>query len=293
MTIMAKIPSQMAKPLSPVRQTWRMFAANRIALGGLAVLLLVALVALFGPQLYQVDPKEIVAAPMTPPFSDGPLLGSDYVGRDILAGILGGARVTLLVGLSAAALTLLIGIAVGALAGYYGGWVDSALMRITELFQVMPPLLFAMVVVMLFKPGVATISIAIGIVSWPHTARLARGEFLKLREMDYVRAERAIGATHARIIWAVILPNAAPPLIVSGALSVGLAILFEAGLSFLGLSDPNSTSWGRMVGDNRPYVLDSWWGVTFPGLAILISVLAINLMGDGLRDALDPKLKRS
>ncbi len=289
---MAKASPEMAKPLSPVRQTWRMFAANRIALVGLAVLAAVVLVALFGPQLYQVDPKEIVAAPMTPPFADGPMLGSDYVGRDILAGVLGGARATLVVGLSAAALTVLIGISVGALAGYYGGWIDSALMRLTELFQVMPPLLFAMVVVMLFKPGVTTISIAIGIVSWPHTARLARGEFLKLREMDYVRAERAIGATHARIIWAVILPNAAPPLIVSGALSVGLAILFEAGLSFLGLSDPNSTSWGRMVGDNRPYVLDSWWGVTFPGLAIFLTVLALSVVGDGLNEAFNPKLRR-
>lgn len=292
MRAMAQSPSAEAKPVSSVRQTWRMFAANRVALGGLAVLAAVLLVALVGPHLYQVDPREIVAAPLTPPFSDGPLLGSDYVGRDILAGILNGARVTLLVGLAAAALTLAIGISVGALAGYYGRWIDGALMRVTELFQVMPPLLFAMVVVMLFKPGVATISIAIGVVSWPHTARLARGEFLKLREMDYVRAERAIGATHARIIWSVILPNAAPPLIVSGALSVGLAILFEAGLSFLGLSDPASMSWGRMVGDNRPYILDSWWGVTFPGLAIFLTVLALSVVGDGLNEAFNPKLRR-
>jgi peptide/nickel transport system permease protein len=133
--------------------------------------------------------------------------------------------------------------------------------------------------------------VAIGIVSWTSTARLTRAEFLRIREMDYVKAERSIGAGNTRLIWKVILPNAAPPLIVVAALSIGSAILFEAGLSFLGLSDPNAMSWGRMIGDNRPYILDNYWGVTFPGIAIFLTVLAISLVGDGLNDAINPKLR--
>jgi peptide/nickel transport system permease protein len=164
-------------------------------------------------------------------------------------------------------------------------------MRVTEFFQVLPNLLFAMVVVMLFGPTLINISVAIGIVSWTSTARLTRAEFLRIREMDYVKAERSIGAGNTRLIWKVILPNAAPPLIVVAALSIGSAILFEAGLSFLGLSDPNAMSWGRMIGDNRPYILDNYWGVTFPGIAIFLTVLAISLVGDGLNDAINPKLR--
>jgi peptide/nickel transport system permease protein len=148
-----------------------------------------------------------------------------------------------------------------------------------------------MVVVLLFGPTLINISVAIGVVSWTSTARLTRAEFLRLRETEFVKAERSIGASNARLIWKVILPNAAPPLIVVAALSIGSAILFEAGLSFLGLSDPNVTSWGRMIGDNRPYILDSSWGVTFPGLCIFLTVLAISLVGDGLNDAFNPKLR--
>ena len=285
-------PAVPATPASPARQAWRMFRRNRAAVAGLAVLVVVVLMAVLGPWLYAVDPTEIVGVPATPPFGAAFPLGTDFLGRDILAGIINGARVTLTVGFSAAALTIFIGVTVGALAGYYGGWVDGLLTRVTEFFQVLPHLLFAMVTVMLFPPTLTTIAIAIGIVSWTNTARLTRGEFMRLRELDYVQAERSIGARNARIIWAVILPNAAPPLIVSAALSVGLAILFECGLSFLGLSDPNLMSWGRMIGDNRPYILDAWWGVTFPGLAIFATVLAISLAGDGLNDAMNPKLRR-
>ena len=195
------------------------------------------------------------------------------------------------IGFSAAVLTVLIGVTVGALAGFFGSWIDNLLMRVTEFFQVLPNLLFAMVVVMLFGPTLINISVAIGIVSWTSTARLTRAEFLRIREMDYVKAERSIGAGNTRLIWKVILPNAAPPLIVVAALSIGSAILFEAGLSFLGLSDPNAMSWGRMIGDNRPYILDNYWGVTFPGIAIFLTVLAISLVGDGLNDAINPKLR--
>jgi len=184
-----------------------------------------------------------------------------------------------------------IGITLGAMAGFYGGRVDAVLMRVAEFFQVLPALLFAMVVVSLFSPNLVTVTLAIGIVSWTSTARLTRAEFMKVRNLEFVRAERAIGAGNARIIWKVILPNAFPPLVVSATLAIGSAILFEAGLSFMGLSDPNLMSWGLMIGSSRQYILTSWWTVTFPGMAIFITVLAVSLIGDGLNDALNPKLR--
>lgn len=276
---------------SPARQAWRMFARNRAAMAGLALLALVGLVTALGPVLYPTHPDRMVWMPFTAPGASDYLLGTDYMGRDLLARLIHGARITLAVGASAAAITVLIGVSVGALAGFYRGWVDTVLMRVTEFFQVLPSLLLAMVVVMLFSATMLNIAIAIGVVSWTPVARLTRAEFLRLREMDYVKAERSIGAGDARLIWSVILPNAAPPLIAAAALSVGTAILFEAGLSFLGLSDPNAISWGRIIGDNRPYILQSWWAVTFPGLAIFVTVLAISLVGDGLNDAMNPKLR--
>ncbi len=280
------------RPVSPAMQTWRMFRHNHAAMLGLAVLGLIIAVSLLGPILYPVAPGEMVWMPLTPPGQSEYILGTDYLGRDLLAGLINGGRVTITIGFAAAFLTVLIGVTIGALAGFFGGWVDNLLMRVTEFFQVLPNLLFAMVVVMLFGPTLLNVAVAIGIVSWTPTARLTRAEFLRIREMEYVKAERAIGAGNARLIWRVILPNAAPPLIVVAALSIGTAILFEAGLSFLGLSDPNSMSWGRMIGDNRPYILDSSWGVTFPGLAIFLTVLAISLVGDGLNDAINPKLRQ-
>ena len=276
----------------PIVEAWRMFMRNGAAVFGLVLLLLIVLMAIFGPTLYPVDPFEIVWSPMAPPGENGLLLGTDQQGRDLVAGIIHGSRATLLVGAAAAAITIVIGVVVGALAGFYRGWVDEVLMRITEFFQVLPPLLLAMVVIMLFSPTLITIAIAIGIVSWTSTARLARAEFLRIRELEYVKAERAIGARNSRIIWQVILPNAAPPLIVSAALSVGVAILFEAGLSFLGLSDPNVMSWGYLIGVNREQILEAWWPVTFPGIAIFITVLAVSLVGDGLNDAFNPKLRQ-
>ncbi|MEZ5741922.1 MAG: ABC transporter permease [Burkholderiaceae bacterium] len=292
MTSPANTPTIAPRAVSPTGQAWRMFIKNRAAVIGLGLLAAMLFMTLLGPYLYPVDPDEMVWMPLTPPGESEYWLGTDFVGRDILAGLINGGRVTLTVGFVAALLTIVIGVSVGAIAGYYGGRIDNGLMRITEFFQVLPHLLLAMVVVMLFSSTMVTIAIAIGVVSWTGTARLTRAEFMRLRELDYVTAERSIGAGNRRIIWSVILPNAAPPLIVSSALSVGTAILFEAGLSFLGLSDPNTMSWGRMIGANRPYILEAWWAVTLPGLAIFITVLAISLIGDGLNDAMNPKLRQ-
>ena len=284
----AALRGQAARPPArPSYEALRVFARNPSALAGVLLLAAILAVTLFGPLLMEADPFEIAGAPMTPPGADA-LLGTDYLGRDVFTGMVYGGRATLLVGVVAAVLSMAIGLTVGALAGYYGGWIDETLMRVTEFFQVLPTLLFAMVLVTLFSPSLATISVAIGVVSWPGTARLARGEFLRLKRREYVLAERVIGAGDARIIWRVILPNALAPLIVSATLAIGMAILFEAGLSFLGLGDPNIMSWGLMIGSNRPYILTAWWAVTLPGAAIFLTVLAVSLIGDGLNDALNP-----
>ncbi|MDR3452468.1 MAG: ABC transporter permease [Rhodoferax sp.] len=276
---------------NPTVEALRMFVRNPSAIVGIVLFLFVLVVSIAGPWFYPADPFEIRAAPLTPPFTADAWLGSDYLGRDVLTTLIYGGRATLLIGAFAALLSVVIGITLGAFSGYYGGKVDAVLMRITEFFQVLPALLFAMVVVTLFSPTLVTVTIAIGIVSWTGTARLTRAEFLKYRGLEFVRAERAIGARNSRIIWKVILPNALPPLIVSAALAIGAAILFAAGLSFLGLGDPNEMSWGLMIGSSRQYVLSCWWAVTFPGAAIFVTVLAISLIGDGLNDALNPKLR--
>ncbi len=277
---------------SPGQEAWYMFRRNIPAMIGLMVLVIIILLTLYGTFFYSGDPFDIVWAPHEPPGVTPEFpLGTDYLGRDLMAGILTGGGPTLAVGASAAAITMVIGLLIGALSGFFGGWVDNLLMRITEFFQVLPALLFAMVLVTLFSPSLLVIAVAIGVVSWPQTARLTRAEFLKIRELEYVTAARAGGTKNWRIMWRIILPNAAPPLIVSATLTVGVAILFEAGLSFLGLGDPNVMSWGLMIGANREYILDAWWPVTIPGIAIFLTVLSVSMVGDGLNDAFNPKLR--
>jgi len=281
-----------ARAQHPAREVVQMFVANRAAVVASAVLFCVVVAAFFGPMLYPTDPFEMVWAPFTPPGVDGFVLGTDYLGRDMLAGLLNGGRVSLTIGLVAALMSVFIGITFGALAGFYRGLVEEVLMRITEFFQVLPTLLFSMVIVALFGASLTVVTLAIGIVSWTAVARITRAEFLRIRELEYVTASRAAGASNPVLIARVILPNALPPIIVQAALMVGSAILFEAGLAFLGLSDPNVVSWGQIIGSNRPYILDAGFTVTIPGLAIFVTVLSISLIGDGLNDALNPKLRR-
>jgi peptide/nickel transport system permease protein len=284
--------SEAVKARHPMAEAFEMFMRNYAAVAALIVLLLIILAAIFGPMLYPTDPFEMVWAPFSPPGAEGFLLGTDYLGRDMLAGLLNGARVSLAIGLAAAFMSVFIGITIGALAGFYRGWVEEVLMRITEFFQVLPTLLFSMVIVALFGASLPIVTFAIGIVSWTAVARITRAEFLRIRELEYVTASRSTGASNAKLIFSVILPNALPPIIVQAALMVGSAILFEAGLSFLGLSDPNVVSWGQIIGSNRQYILDASFTVTIPGLAIFITVLAISLVGDGLNDALNPRLRQ-
>jgi peptide/nickel transport system permease protein len=280
------------KARHPATEIWLMFIANRAAVAAMFVLIAIILAAIFGPMIYKTDPFELVWAPFSPPGTDGFVLGTDYLGRDLLAGLLHGGRVSIMIGLVAALMSVFIGISFGAFAGFYRGYVEEVLMRITEFFQVLPTLLFSMVLVALFGPSLQMITVAIGLVSWTAVARITRAEFLRIRELEYVTASRSAGAANFKLMFGIILPNALPPIIVQAALMVGSAILFEAGLAFLGLSDPNVVSWGQIIGSNRPYILESSYAVTIPGLTIFITVLAISLIGDGLNDALNPKLRQ-
>ena len=275
----------------PLAEMARMFFRNHAAVAGLALLVFIILFTFVGPYLHPTDPFEMVWAPFSPPGEEGFLLGTDYLGRDILAAMMVGGQVSMAIGLSAAVISVVIGVSIGAFAGYYGGVVEEALMRFTEFFQVLPTLLFSMVIVALFGASLLTVTLAIGVVSWTAVARVTRAEFLRIRELEYVTAARSGSARDGYLIFRVILPNALPPIIVQANLMVGSAILFEAALSFLGLSDPNVMSWGQVIGSNRPYILDAGFAVAIPGFAIFLTVLAISLIGDGLNDALNPKLR--
>jgi peptide/nickel transport system permease protein len=271
----------------------RAFARNRGALIGAALLLVLVAVALLGPTLYPHDPWRMVQRPFMAPLQvDGFLLGTDTLGRDITAGIIYGARVSLLIGLVSTAVALLIGVPLGAVAGYFGGLVDDLAMRFTEIFQTIPSFALAIVLVAILQPSLSSIVLAIGIVSWPPVARLVRGEVLSLRSREYVQAAITVGQSTSRIIFTQVLPNTLAPIIVMASLMVATAILLESSLSFLGLGDPNLMTWGYMVGAGRTRLIDAWWISFFPGLAIFLTVLALNLVGEGLNDALNPRLAR-
>lgn len=271
----------------------RAFARNRGALIGLAILLVVIGFALLAPSLYPQSPWRMVGRPFMAPFMMERFpLGTDTLGRDIAAGLVHGARVSLMIGLVSTLVAMLIGVPLGATAGFAGGVVDDALMRITEFFQTIPSFALAIVIVAILQPSLNSIVLAIGIVSWPPVARLVRGEVLSLRTREYVQAAVTIGQSTPRIIFTQVLPNAMAPIIVMGSLMIASAILLESSLSFLGLGDPNLMSWGYMVGAGRTRLLDAWWISFFPGVAIFLTVLALNLAGEGLNDAMNPRLAR-
>jgi len=269
------------------------FIRNRGAVIGLVILLAVVVFAVIGPTLFPQSPWRMVGRPFMAPFTmDRFPLGTDMLGRDIAAGLVHGARVSLLIGIVSTVVALLIGVPLGAIAGYAGGFVDDALMRFTEFFQTIPSFALAIVLVAVLQPSMASIVLAIGVVSWPPVARLVRGEVLSLRSREYVQAAVTIGQSTPRIIFSQVLPNTIAPIIVMGSLMVASAILLESSLSFLGLGDPNLMSWGYMVGAGRTRLLDAWWISFFPGIAIFLTVLALNLTGEGLNDALNPRLAR-
>lgn len=271
---------------------FRRFARNRAALLGLIILVAVIILALAAPTLYPRNPLRIVGPAELWPLQDPRFpLGTDSIGRNIAAIIAHGARATLLIGLFASLTATLIGVTIGSAAAWFGGWVDELLMRFTEMFQVVPGLVFVLTIVSILGGTVQNITIAVGVVSWTGIARLTRAEFLTLRDREFVQACRAMGMPDWRIVLAEVLPNALPPVIVLSSLAVASAILFESAVSFLGLGDPQVASWGRLVGEGRTLIRSSWYISAVPGVAIMLMVLALNLIGDGLNDALNPKLR--
>lgn len=268
------------------------FARNKGAVLGLAIVGAVILVALAADLLFPASPWEMAGAPFGRPLADGMLMGTDMLGRDIASGVAHGARVSLLIGLASTLAAVAIGVLLGAVAGYYGGRLDDLLMRFTELFQTIPNFVLVVVIVAIFTPSLLSIVVAIALVSWAPLARLVRGEFLSLRSREFVQAAITCGQGDATIIFRQILPNCMSPIIVSASLMVATAILLESSLSFLGLGDPNAMSWGFMVGSARTVLRQAWWMCFFPGFAILLTVLGLNLIGEGLNDAFNPRLRR-
>jgi peptide/nickel transport system permease protein len=271
---------------------WRRFRRNIGAVVGLVILAIVGLTAILAPIVFPFSPWEMRGVPFMPPGEMGFLLGSDSLGRDVAAGIAHGTLVSLLVGGVSTVVALAIGVTLGAVAGYAGGRVDDAVMRFTEFFQTIPSFVLAVVLVAIFTPSITSIVVAIAIVSWPPVTRVVRAEFLSLRSREFVQAAEVLGRSRIAIMLTEILPNALSPIIVLSSLMVATAILLESALSFLGLGDPNLMSWGFMIGAGRSVIRLAWWMSVFPGVAIFLTVLALNLVGEGLNDALNPRLAR-
>jgi peptide/nickel transport system permease protein len=273
-------------------QTLRQFCKSPSAVIGLLLLAVILAMALSAGWLYPRDPLALAGRPLLWPFANPRfLLGTDNSGRDIAAQVFHGARISLLIGFAATIVAVTIGVVIGALAGFYGGRVDTYLMRLTEAFQTLPNFVLLLVLVAVFGSNLTTVTIGIGIVSWPSPARLTRAEFLSLRNREFVEAARTVGKRDAKLIFAEILPNALPPIIVYASVVMAAAILLESALAFLRLSDPNVASWGNLIGLGRDVLRVQWYVSAIPGIAILVTVLAVSLVGQGLNDALNPRLR--
>ncbi len=265
-----------------------------LAVIGVGVVVGLALVAILAPLVAPYDPiaqGDLTTTAYLPPSWEH-WLGTDQFGRDILSRIIYGARISLSIGFLAVAIAVVLGSLLGAIAGYVGGLADSTIMRFTDMVMAFPRLVLLILIIALFEPSLTLIILVLGLTQWPGTARLVRGEVLSLREQEYVEAARALGFGRARIILRHLLPNVMAPVIVAATLGIGNTIVLEAGLSFLGFGiQPPTPSWGTLVADGRQNLIGAWWVATFPGLAIVLTVLAFNLVGDGLRDALDPRMR--
>ncbi len=263
-----------------------------MAMAGLALVLGLFVVSISAHWLAPYDPDQINLKAVLMPPSQAHLMGTDTLGRDVLSRIIYGSRVSLKVGFVAVGLATLIGLVVGALAGYYGGWVDSGLMRLVDLMLCFPSFFLILAVIAVLEPSIWNIMAVIGLTSWMGVARLVRAEFLTLREREFVTAARALGASDVRLIMRHMLPNALAPVMVSATLGVAGAILTESALSFLGLGvQPPTPSWGNILTAGKDNIEIAWWLSVFPGLAILITVMSYNLLGEGIREAIDPRLK--
>ena len=287
-------------PPSRVREFWNSFKENRGAVIGMYVFLAILLIAIFAPLIAPYAPDEQFRdAEKVPPFwQEGGttrfLLGTDAVGRDMLSRLMYGAQFSFFIGLMVVTLATTVGVLLGVIAGFAPNWLDTLIMRLMDIVLSFPSLLLALVLVAILGPSLLNAMIAISIVLQPHFVRLTRAAVLTEKSKDYVTAARVAGGQRLRIMFRTVLPNCLAPIIVQAALSFSTAVLDTAALGFLGMgAQPPTPEWGTMLAESREFILRAWWVVTFPGLCILVTVLAINLMGDGLRDALDPKLKRS
>lgn len=270
---------------------WRIFARNRGALLGAVILTLLFLLAITAPAFLWFEPGRIEVGPsMAPPSLTHPM-GTDELGRDVFSRATGGLSVSLMVGFGAATIATFLGILVGGIAGFSGGRIDALLMRVTEIFQVIPRFFLAVLFVAFFGASIMNILVTIAVLSWPEIARLVRGEFLSLRSRQFVDAARVAGASPVTLIFVEILPNALGPVVVNATLMVGQAMLLEAGLSYLGLGDPTRVSLGQMLQEAQQIMRSAWWTTAFPGALIFLSVLSLNLVGDGLNDVLNPRLR--
>jgi peptide/nickel transport system permease protein len=270
--------------------TFKKALSNPLALAGFIIILTIFLLAMLAPLISPYDPDEInvKAILLAPSFEHW--MGTDGLGRDVLSRMLHGGRISLLVGLVAVGISTLIGIVLGALAGYYRGWVDTTIMRLVDIMLSIPSFFLILAVIAFLTPSIINIMIVIGLTSWMGVTRLVRAEFLSLSEREFVQASRTLGAKDARLIFTHLLPNSLTPIIVSAVLGVASAVLLESGLSFLGLGvQAPQSSWGNILTDGKEYIQFAWWLSLYPGMAILITVLGYNLLGEGLRDALDPR----
>jgi len=286
-------PRELPPPETFLEQTLRLFLRNRLATAGAIIILLLIVLALIGPALTPYDPIGVyMDARLTPPGLKHPF-GTDDFGRDVLSRVLSGASVSLKVGVIAVSISTVIGTLLGAISGYYGRWIDEVIMRLMDVLFAFPAILLAIAILAALGPGISNAMIAIGIVYTPIFARITRGSVLTVREEVYIDAATSIGCRDSRILFRHILPNVIAPVIVETTLSLAFAILAEAALSFLGLgTQPPDPSWGRMLSESRGYIQDAPWLGIFPGLAIMFTVMGFNFLGDGLRDALDPRMKQ-
>jgi ABC-type dipeptide/oligopeptide/nickel transport system permease subunit len=274
-------------------ESWYQLTRNRAAMAGLVIIAFFALIAIFAPVVAPKDPLEqTISARLTAPFTDGYILGTDDLGRDLLSRIIYGGRISLIIGVVSVGISLVIGVVLGMAAGYFGGWVDRVIMRVIDIMLAFPYILLTIVIVAILGPSLMNAMVAIGISQMPRYARVIRASVMAEREQDYVLAERSLGTGNMELMFRTILPNSLSPTIVQATLGVGEAILSSAGLSFLGLgAQPPTPEWGLMIASSKQFITSAWWIVTLPGIAILLAVLGFNLLGDGLRDILDPRLR--
>lgn len=277
---------------SALSVAWRRFRRSRTALVGLGIIVLLYVVMLLAPLIAPYGPAEQIFVRFLPPSTEN-WLGTDRLGRDILSRILFGARISLTIGFVATAISIVVGTAIGSVAGFIGGRTDALLMRFTDLFLAFPRLVLLILIVALFGRSITILILVLGLTQWPAVTRIVRGDVLSVREREFIQAAHALGFSRARVLLRHVIPNVLGPVIVAATLGIGNTIVLEAGLSFLSLGPmPPTPTWGAMIEGGRDVLISSWWVSTFPGLAIVVVVLAFNLVGDGLRDAFDPRSSR-